>query len=56
MILRETLKITGAGVIAGTVLGIGATMLVRSQFCGIAVLESSGLVPLAASMLAVSPL
>jgi predicted permease len=54
MILRETLKITGAGVIIGTVLGIGATMLLRSQLYGIAVVEWSVLVPVAAVMLVVS--
>jgi ABC-type antimicrobial peptide transport system permease subunit len=54
MILRETLKTTGAGVIAGTVLGIGATLLLRSQFYGIAALEWLVLVPVAAVMLTVS--
>ena len=54
MILRQTLAISGAGVAIGIVLGIGATMLLRSQFYGIGAVEWTVLLPVSAAMLAVS--
>jgi hypothetical protein len=54
MILRETLSITGLGVAIGVALGVGATMLLRSQFYGISPLEWTVLLPVSAGMIAVS--
>jgi predicted permease len=54
MILRQTLSITGAGVAIGILLGVAATVLLRSQFYGVSAVEWSVLVPVAAAMLAVS--
>lgn len=54
MILRQTLIVAGTGVVAGTVLGIVATSLVRSQLFGIAPVEWTVLVPVAAAMLVIS--
>jgi putative ABC transport system permease protein len=54
MILRQTLAIAGAGVAIGTLLGVAATITLRSQFYGIGAVEWTVLVPVAAAMLAVS--
>jgi macrolide transport system ATP-binding/permease protein len=54
MILRQTLAISGAGVAIGIALGIGATMLLRSQFYGVGAVEWTVLVPVSAAMLALS--
>jgi hypothetical protein len=54
MILLQTLRITGAGVAIGIVLGIGATALLRSQFYGIRSFEWTVLVPVTILMLGVS--
>jgi ABC-type antimicrobial peptide transport system permease subunit len=54
MILRQTLVIAGTGVAVGILLGVGVTMLVRSQFYEIGAVEWSVLVPIGVAMLAVS--
>jgi ABC-type antimicrobial peptide transport system permease subunit len=54
MILRQTLSITGTGVAIGILLGVAATVLLRSQFYGVSAVEWSVLVPVAAAMLAIS--
>jgi putative ABC transport system permease protein len=54
MILRQTLTITGVGVAIGLVLGVLATMLLRSQFYGISPVEWTVLVPVSVVMLGVS--
>jgi predicted permease len=56
MVLRQTLVIAATGVAFGILLGVGATMLLRSQFYAIAAVEWSVLVPAGAAMLAVSML
>lgn len=54
MVLRETLSITGVGVVIGLLLGVGATALFRSQFYGVSTVEWTVLVPVALAMLAVA--
>jgi predicted permease len=54
MIFRQTLLVAGAGTAVGVALGVGATILLRSQFFGIGTVELSVLIPVALSMLAVS--
>jgi hypothetical protein len=54
MVLRQTLAIAGAGIAAGLLLGIGATILLRSIFYGMSPVEWIVLVPVAVAMLAVS--
>jgi predicted permease len=54
MIFRQTLVVAGVGVVVGIALGVGATMLLRSQFFGIGDVELSVLLPVAAAMLSVS--
>ena len=54
MILRQTVRITGAGIAIGLLLGVGATILLRSQFYGISPIEWTVLLPVAAGMLSVS--
>lgn len=54
MILRQTGLIAATGALIGLILGVGATILARSQLYGIASLEWSVLIPVAATMLAVS--
>ena len=56
MVLRQTLLITGAGTAIGILLGVGVTVLLRSQFYGVSAVEWTVLVPVAAAMLAVSAL
>jgi ABC-type sugar transport system permease subunit len=56
MVLRQTLLITGAGTVIGIVLGVGATVLLRSQFYGVGAVEWTVLIPVAAAMLAVAAL
>jgi ABC-type antimicrobial peptide transport system permease subunit len=56
MVLRETLTITGAGTAIGILLGVGATILLRSQFYGVSAVEWTVLVPVTAMMLAISAL
>jgi predicted permease len=54
MILLQTLRITGAGVAIGIVLGVGVTMLLRSEFYGISPIEWTVVVPVTVTMLAIS--
>jgi predicted permease len=54
MVLRQTLVIAGTGVAVGILLGVGATMLLRSQFYNVSAVEWTVLVPVGAAMLAVS--
>jgi predicted permease len=54
MVLRQTLAIAGTGIALGMLLGVGATVLLRSQFYGISAVEWTVLVPVCAAMLAVS--
>ena len=56
MVLRQTLTITGAGTAIGIVLGVGITVLLRSQFYGVSAVEWTVLVPVALAMLALSAL
>jgi len=56
MVLRQTLLITGAGTVIGIVLGVGITVLLRSQFYGVRAVEWTVLVPVTLAMLAVSAL
>jgi putative ABC transport system permease protein len=56
MVLRETLTITGAGTAIGILLGVGATVLLRSQFYGVSAVEWTVLLPVTAMMLAISAL
>jgi predicted permease len=54
MVLRQVLSIAGAGVAIGILLGVGATVLLRSHFYGIGTVEWTVLVPASALMLAVA--
>ncbi|HKE21137.1 MAG TPA: ABC transporter permease [Bryobacteraceae bacterium] len=54
MILRQTGLVAGAGIAVGTVLGIMATIVFRSEFYGIGAAEWTVLLPVAAAMLALS--
>ncbi len=54
MVLRQTLAIAGTGVAIGMLLGVGATMLLRSQFYDVAAVEWTVLVPVGIAMLAVA--
>jgi putative ABC transport system permease protein len=54
MIVRHTLLIAGSGIGIGSALGIGVTLLLRSQFYQIGVVEWTVLVPVSVAMLAVS--
>jgi len=56
MVLRQTLMITGTGIAIGIILGVTATVLLRSQFYGVSAVEWTVLVPVAAAMLAISAL
>jgi predicted permease len=54
MIFRQTLLIASVGTFVGILLGIVATIFLRSQFYGIGAVEWTVLLPVAAAMLAVS--
>ena len=54
MIFRQTLVVAGAGTAVGIILGVVATILLRSEFFGIGAVELPVLIPVAATMLAVS--
>ena len=54
MIFRQTLLVAGAGTVVGIALGVIATILLRSQFFGIGVVELSVLIPVAAGMIGIS--
>ena len=56
MVLRQTMFIAGAGVAIGILLGVCATVLLRSQLYGIGSVEWSVLLPVGATMLALSVL
>ena len=56
MVLRQTLIITGTGTAIGILLGVGATVLLRSLFYGISAVEWTVLVPVTVAMLAISAL
>ena len=53
MVLRQTLWTTAAGIAIGTALGLGATILLRSEFYGVGPVELIVLLPVAAAMEAV---
>jgi putative ABC transport system permease protein len=54
LLLRQTLLTAGTAVAAGIVLGVGATILLRSQFYGIGAVEWTGLAPVSVGMLGIS--
>jgi len=54
MILRQTMFTAGAGVAIGILLGVGATILFRSQFYGIGAVEWTVLLPVGIAMMVVS--
>jgi len=54
MVLRQTGLIAGAGVAMGLTLGVGATIVFRSQFYGVGAVEATVLVPVAAAMMGLS--
>jgi predicted permease len=56
MVLRQTLLITGAGTAIGILVGVAATVLLRSQFYGVSAVEWTVLIPVILAMLAVSAL
>ncbi len=56
MVLRQTLAITGVGKAIGILLGVGVTVLLRSQFYGVSAVEWTVLIPVTLAMLAVSAL
>jgi putative ABC transport system permease protein len=56
MVLRQTLLITGTGTAIGILLGVAATVLLRSQFYGVSAVEWTVLLPVTATMLAIAAL
>ena len=54
MIVRHTLIVAGTGVGLGLVLGVGTTLLLRSQFYQVRAVEWTVLLPVSLAMLAVS--
>jgi putative ABC transport system permease protein len=54
MIVRHTLLVAGTGVGLGLVLGVGTTLLLRSQFYQVRAVEWTVLLPVSVAMLAVS--
>ena len=54
MVLRQTMFVAGAGAAIGMLLGVGATILFRSQFYGISAVEWSVLLPVGSAMLLLS--
>jgi ABC-type antimicrobial peptide transport system permease subunit len=54
MVLRQTMVVAAAGVAIGALLGVGATVLFRSQLYGISAVEWTVLLPVGATMLAIS--
>ncbi|MGA3186343.1 MAG: ADOP family duplicated permease [Bryobacteraceae bacterium] len=54
MVLRQTLMVAGTGIVIGVLLGVGATMVLRSQFYEIGAVEWTVLAPVSAAMLAVA--
>jgi predicted permease len=56
MVVRQTMFVAGAGVAIGILLGVGGTILFRSQLYGIGAVEWTVLLPVGAAMLALSAL
>jgi putative ABC transport system permease protein len=56
MVLRQTMWIAGTGVVLGILMGVGGTIVFRSQLYGIQTVEWLVLIPVAAAMLAISAL
>jgi hypothetical protein len=56
LVLCRTLVVAGTGIALGMSLGVGATILLRSQFYGIATVEWAVLVPVGGAMLGISVL
>jgi predicted permease len=54
MVLRQTMFVAGAGVAIGILLGVGATILFRSQLYGISAVEWTVLLPVGGAMLLLS--
>ncbi len=54
MVLRQTMVVAGAGVAVGSLLGVGGTILFRSEFYGISAVEWTVLVPVGAGMIIAS--
>jgi hypothetical protein len=54
MVLRQTLLIAGSGIAIGLLLGVGATLMLRSQFYEVSAVEWTVLVPVSIAMLAVA--
>jgi ABC-type antimicrobial peptide transport system permease subunit len=54
MVLRQTIAVTGAGIVIGILLGIAATVILQSQLYRIGAVEWIVIVPVAAGMLALS--
>ena len=54
MVLRQTMVIAGAGVAIGSVLGVGGTILFRSELYGISTVEWTVIVPVGAGMIVAS--
>ncbi len=54
MVLRQTLRIAGSGVVLGLLLGVGVTMALRSQFYQVSAVEWTVLIPVCLAMLGVS--
>jgi predicted permease len=54
MIFRETLSVAGTGTMIGIAFGVAVTVVARSHFYRIGVIEWSVLIPVGATMLAVS--
>ncbi|MGA3202772.1 MAG: FtsX-like permease family protein, partial [Bryobacteraceae bacterium] len=54
MVLRQTLLIAGSGIAIGLLLGVGATLMLRSQFYEVSAVEWTVLAPVSAAMLAVA--
>ena len=54
MIFRETLSVAGMGTMIGITFGVAVTVVVRSHFYHIGVIEWSVLVPVGATMMALS--
>jgi predicted permease len=54
MVFAQTFSIVGVGTMIGIMLGVGVTLVVRSEFYRVGAVEWSVLVPVGAAMLAVS--
>jgi predicted permease len=54
MVLRQTALVAGTGIAVGTLLGIAATIVLRSEFYGIGAVEWTVLIPVATAMLGLS--